>query len=986
MAGRPSDTTDALAHRIAAAPHVGAADEAHVRIKDWLAEIADTPAGVNLRRLFAAHPMLDALMAGLAESSPHLWGLARAEPERLVALLEAEPERRFNDILAGARGAIAAAPDEAAAMRLLRRMKTEAALLIALADIGGVWPVMRVVELQTMLADAAVGAAVDYLLGDARRHGKLDIVESAPPAQGSGYIVLAMGKMGAGELNYSSDIDLIVFYDPAAPSPGTEPAQFYVRLTRRLVKLLQERTVDGYVFRTDLRLRPDPASTQIAVSTAAALDYYESRGQNWERAALIKARPCAGDIAAGEALLAELSPFIWRKYLDFAAVADVHAMKRQIHAYRGHDEIAVEGHNIKLGRGGIREIEFFVQTQQLIAGGRNPALRTRPTLRTLEALADGGWIDVQVRDDLDAAYRFLRVIENRLQMVADEQIHGLPPDRHGLECFARFCGFRDRDAFADALLIHLRNVQRHYATLFENAPVIATGSRILHFPPETDDRETLDRLSEMGFRKPIEVSALVRRWGTGGYDALKGEFARSRLAEIVPVLLHQFARSANPDAAVIAFDRFLAGLHGGGRLLSLLRQHPDLIALIALVLGTAPRLADSLAQFPQVMDAVIDPSFFGALPEQSELAAGLDRSLRQVGSHEDFLDRMRIFAQVQMFLIGTRVLSGTASAEQAGEAFARLADVLIRSLHGAIEEQFGRLHGRVAEQETAILALGKLGGREMTASSDLDLIVVYDFDPERPESVGPRPLYGAQYFSRLTQRLISALTAQTNYGLLYQVDMRLRPSGRSGPLATQIDGFASYQETEAWTWEHMALTRARVVSASPQFAARTEGIIRAVLCRPRDAEAIAGDVIEMRKAIAAEKGESDRWNLKYVAGGLIDVEFIAQYLQLVHAARMPDVLDTSTVRVLDKACRLGVLEAEDAEVLRPAARLYHDLTQMLRLCLPGALDPKGVTPGLAALLARAADVPDFARLDAFVGETQAKVRASFLRILGASSL
>ncbi len=248
--------------------------------------------------------------------------------------------------------------------------------------------------------------------------------------------------MGAGELNYSSDIDLIVFYDPAAPSPGTEPAQFYVRLTRRLVKLLQERTVDGYVFRTDLRLRPDPASTQIAISTAAALDYYESRGQNWERAALIKARPCAGDIAAGEALLAELSPFIWRKYLDFAAVADVHAMKRQIHAYRGHDEIAVEGHNIKLGRGGIREIEFFVQTQQLIAGGRNPALRTRPTLRTLEALADGGWIDVQVRDDLDAAYRFLRVIENRLQMVADEQIHGLPPDRHGLECFARFCGFR----------------------------------------------------------------------------------------------------------------------------------------------------------------------------------------------------------------------------------------------------------------------------------------------------------------------------------------------------------------------------------------------------------------------------------------------------------------------------------------------------------------------------------------------------------------
>jgi glutamate-ammonia-ligase adenylyltransferase len=463
---------------------------------------------------------------------------------------------------------------------------------------------------------------------------------------------------------------------------------------------------------------------------------------------------------------------------------------------------------------------------------------------------------------------------------------------------------------------------------------------------------------------------------------LKGEFARGQLAQIVPLLLHHFARSGNPDAAVIAFDRFLAGLHGGGRLFSLLRQNPDLIALIALVLGTAPRLADSLAQFPDVMDAVIDPSFFGALPEEGDVAAGLERSLRQAGSYEDFLDRIRIFAQEQMFLVGTRILSGTASAEQAGEAYARVADVLIRSLHRAVEEHFVGLHGRVAGQETAILALGKLGGREMTASSDLDLIVVYDFDPERPESNGPRALYGGQYFSRLTQRLISALTAQTNYGLLYQVDMRLRPSGRSGPLATQIDGFASYQENEAWTWEHLALTRARVVSASPAFAARVEAVVRAVLCRPRDADTIAGDVLEMRKAIATEKGDGARWDLKYVAGGLIDLEFIAQYLQLVHAARTPEILDTSTVHVLDKAWRLGLIATEDAEILRPAARLYHDLTQILRLCLPGAFDPQAAAPGLLALLARAADVPDFARLDAYMGETQAKVRASFNRILG----
>jgi glutamate-ammonia-ligase adenylyltransferase len=335
-----------------------------------------------------------------------------------------------------------------------------------------------------------------------------------------------------------------------------------------------------------------------------------------------------------------------------------------------------------------------------------------------------------------------------------------------------------------------------------------------------------------------------------------------------------------------------------------------------------------------------------------------------------------------MFLVGTRILSGTVSAEQAGEAFARLADTLIRSLHGAIDEEFVKRHGRVRGQETAILALGKLGGREMTATSDLDLIVIYDFDANHPESDGPRGLYGAQYFTRLTQRLINALTAQTNYGVLYQVDMRLRPSGRAGPLATQLDGFASYQETEAWTWEHLALTRARVVSASPAFAARIESVIHAVLMRPRDARAVAGDVVEMRRAIAQEKGDDRRWDLKYAAGGLIDIEFIAQYLQLMHAAAAPEILDTSTARVLDKAWRLGLLSTEDAEVLRPAVRLYHDLTQVLRLCLPGSFDPKAAAPGLIGLLARAADVPDFATLDATVTETQAKVRRSFERILG----
>ena len=406
-------------------------------------------------------------------------------------------------------------------MRLLRRMKSEAALLIALADIGGVWPVMRATRALTELADTAVAAAVQFLLADAARVGKLKPRDHAQPQAGSGYIVLAMGKMGAFELNYSSDIDLIVFFDPAAPglAKDVEPAPFFIRLTQRLVKLLQERNGDGYVFRTDLRLRPDPSSTAIAISTAAALSYYESMGQNWERAAMIKARPCAGDIAAGDMLLDDLSPFVWRKYLDFAAVTEVHALKRQINAYRGHGAIAVEGHNIKLGRGGIREIEFFAQTQQLIAGGRNPGLRDRDTLTTLDKLAHDRWIDAEACNDMKAAYVFLRAVEHRLQMVNDEQTQTLPAEREELERFAHFLGFAGRDAFAEKLLGHLESVQRHYFKLFETAP--GTDRPALAFPPDVDDHKTLDRLSERGFRLPLQASATIRHWLAGGARALR---------------------------------------------------------------------------------------------------------------------------------------------------------------------------------------------------------------------------------------------------------------------------------------------------------------------------------------------------------------------------------------------------------------------------------------------------------------------------------
>jgi [glutamine synthetase] adenylyltransferase / [glutamine synthetase]-adenylyl-L-tyrosine phosphorylase len=970
----------ALARRLTRAPRLAHAAAAQARVAAWLA----TPSGNASAALLAETPNARSLVEGIADGSPYLWDLIERDGERLLRLLRSDPDEHLAGLLATTVDAMAKAAQDDEAMRLLRRMKAEAALLIALADIGGAWDVIRVTRALTDVADTAVGAAVDYLLAAAARAGRLAPTDHARPFEGSGYIVLAMGKMGAHELNYSSDIDLIVLYDPAtaALSPGVEPGPLYIRITRDLIRLLQQRTTDGYVFRVDVRLRPDPSSTQIAISLPAALDYYESRGQNWERAAMIKARPCAGDRAAGEAALRALVPFIWRKHLDYAAVADVHAMKSQIHAFRGHGAIAVEGHNVKLGRGGIREIEFFAQTQQLIAGGRHPQLRERETLATLASLAERGFIDTDARQSLDAAYRFLRETEHRLQMVGDEQTHTLPADRDGVERFARFLGYESRDAFAAALLAQLAAVQRHYAGLFENAPAQDAARRGLVFAKDAEDRETLDKLLRMGFHRPIEASAAVRRWLAGAPRALRGDAARGLITELVPLLLDEFARSDNPDAALVAFDRFLGNLHGGARLLSLLRENPGLLSLVALLLGNAPRLADTLALQPQVIDGLLDPEFFGALPDAERLTARLAESLGQAGSYEDFLDRVRLFGQEHMFLIGTRVLSGTVSARQAGEAFASLADVIIRSMHGAVSSQFAAVYGRLHGQASAVLALGKLGGREMTASSDLDLILVYEFDPDDPESDGERKLHGSQYFARLTQRLVSAMTAQTNYGKLYDVDMRLRPSGRSGPVATSFAAFESYQRSEAWTWEHLALTRARVVSGPPDLAGRLDATIRSVLCAERDAAMIAGDVVEMRHAIAAEKPDDQRWDLKYAAGGLIDLEFIAQYLQLAYAATLPDILDTSTAGVFDNAARLGVLSVEDAEVLRPATRLYHDLTQILRLCLPGAFDPKSAGAGLLGLLARAADVPDFPTLEAHVAETQAKVRRCFERILG----
>jgi [glutamine synthetase] adenylyltransferase / [glutamine synthetase]-adenylyl-L-tyrosine phosphorylase len=933
---------------------------------------AEDRALAPLRALLAEQPVRD-LLAGIFGASPYLTGLIERDAAGLMHMLMEAPEAHFAGLCLTLEASIAATSATSDVMRALRRFKNAVALLAALADAGGVWPVMTVTRRLSEAADTAVDGAVRFLFRLAAGRGEW--LSDTP----DGYIVLAMGKYGAFELNYSSDIDLIVFYDleRIRLREGAEVQHFFVRLTRELVRLLHKRTGDGYVFRTDLRLRPDPAATPMALSTEAALNYYESFGQNWERAALIKARPVAGDLAAGQVLLGDLAPFIWRKYLDFAAIADIHAMKRQIHAFRGFGEIGVAGHNIKVGRGGIREVEFFVQTQQLIAGGRQPELRVSETLVALERLEQRGWITGNVGRELAASYRFLRTFEHRLQMIADEQTQTLPADTNKLACVAHFCGFADFGAFAERLTAELERVQAHYVRLFEHSPELTRGGANMVFAGEADDPDTIETLNNMGYLRAADVVAAVRGWHHGRYPAVRTPRSRELLTEVQPALIEAFSKTANPDLALISFDRFLSELPSGVQLFSLLKQNPRLIELIAAIMGTAPRLSRILSKRRRVLDAVLAPGFFGNLPSQAELAAIVAAELAGAGDFQDKLDRARLIASEQAFLIGVRVLTGSIGADQAGGAYAQLAECMIEAMQKEVDLEMERAHGSVPGGAAVVIAMGKLGGREMTAASDLDLIVIYDFDAAATLSSGLKPLAATQYYTRYTQRLISAFTSQTAEGKLYDVDMRLRPSGQKGPVATQLSSFIDYQNGSAWTWEHLALTRARVVSGPAPLRAAVEKAVREVLTRPRDRAKIAADVRDMRSRIEKEKGTKDIWDLKQVRGGLVDLEFIAQHLQLIHAAERPEILNQNTVAALQNLQAAGLLPGQAADALLPAAWLVNNLTQILRLCLDGPFEPAKAPEGLKTLLAGAGQAPDFARLEAGLAAQEARVAALF---------
>ncbi|MCA6308871.1 MAG: bifunctional [glutamine synthetase] adenylyltransferase/[glutamine synthetase]-adenylyl-L-tyrosine phosphorylase [Phenylobacterium sp.] len=915
-------------------------------------------------------------LAPVFGASPYLAGLVRRDPARLASLLDADPDDRLADILGRTRALAGVAPEAAAPG--LRRLKAEAHLLTALADLGGVWDLDQVTGALARFADAALTSALASAAGAEVAAGRLH--PSADPGAGPvpGYFCIAMGKHGAFELNYSSDIDISIFFDPEVMplAEGIEPQAFAVRLTHRLTELMQERTSDGYVFRIDLRLRPDPGSTPPAVSAAAALDYYESVGQNWERAAFIKARACAGDLPRARAFLGELEPFIWRRNLDFGAIADIHSIKRQIHIHKVDDRLSAKGADLKLGRGGIREIEFYVQTQQLILGGRQPALRSFRTLEALAALTEAGHVSPQARDDLTDAYHRLRSLEHRVQMLADEQTHRLPEsdaDRRRVAALSGHDRLRSFDAWVERIL---RSVNQRYGELFPVEEPLSSRFGSLIFTGVEDDPETLKTLSRMGFSQPAQVSQTIRSWHHGHIAATRSERGRELFTRLAPRLLEAAHAAGAPDAAFLRFGAFFSRLSSGVQLQSLFLAQPALFELIVEVMTFAPRLADTLARRPAALDAMLDPAFFGAI-DPAEDRQALQRAVAGAGDFEAAMDTVRRQHREQAFRVGVQVMSGSAGAEAAGHAFAGLADACIEALAPAALAEAGRIGGAF-EGQVAVVALGKCGSREMSAGSDLDLMTLHR--AAEPDAVSSLKGWPAEvFYARFTQRLVAALSLPTSEGELYEVDMRLRPSGAKGPVAVAFPSFGAYYETEAETWEFMALTRARVVwSSDPAFAADVNAAIESALRQPRDPAALARDVREMRALIAQEKPASGLWDMKLAPGGLVDIEFAAQFLQLAHApAGGP--LRAGTADALEALAAAGL--AGPVGPLLEAWTLQQNLTQMLRLALGDGDDPAAQPEAFRRKLARAGGARDFRSLAARLTRTRKGALEAFDRLV-----
>ena len=897
----------------------------------------------------------------LGGNSPYLAELALRETDTIHRLAAKGPDAALAHCMSvlGNVSPSLRRPDIAAA---LRQAKRSVALIAAIADVGGLWPLETVTAALSELAEATVRLAIRHLLRTAHDAREIRLQDPRRPDLNCGFVALAMGKLGAGELNYSSDIDLIVLYDGTAPvyaggRAGASIGSFTSRLARDLITLMEARDANGDVFRTDLRLRPDPAATPPAVSLHAALIYYETMGQNWERAAMIKARPVAGDLPLGHRFLEAIRPFVWRRGLDFAAVADIHAMKRRIDVAKKtalgqmEDPVArIAGHNVKLGEGGIREIEFLVQTLQMVWGGRDPTLRIKPTLPALERLVETGHLEETARRELAEAYRFLRQIEHRIQMVNDRQTHNLPEQPEEMARIAVFMGYPDARAFAVAFLRHVDIVRANYRAVFEHVPDLP-GAEIAG--PDLDFRgddpepaATIAALQGLGYHDAKRIVSAVRRWLTGRVRALRSSRARDLMTTMVSSILVALGRQPNPDEAFIRFDRFLSALPAGIQLMSLFHRNSALLDRIAAVLGAAPMLSEHLARYPTALEGLLTSD------EAIDIRRMLRDRMADAATLEDVIQIVRRSVKERDFFLSVATLEGRLDANAAGRQRTALAEAALSALVPAVLADFATRFGRVPGSALAVVAMGKAGGREMMAGSDLDLMFIYDHPATATESLGGRSLPTSQWFVRAVQACIAALTAPGPEGQMYALDMRLRPSGNKGPIAVSLDGFKRYHEWDSWTWERMALTRARVVAGPPEMRRKVSQAIEAAVRRQQAPDQIRINATSMRERMGRELRPHGPWDVKLRSGGLIDIEFIAQTLQLVHARDAGFRGSQTTHIALQRLSQAGVLAKADARLLIAAERLWRTIQGMLRLTV-GRLETASFSPASALPLLRA---------------------------------
>jgi glutamate-ammonia-ligase adenylyltransferase len=881
------------------------------------------------------------LAARALEWSRFAGRLAQGRPG-LAAELEGSVDRPFGADEMRAALEQAGIEDEEGLKAALRRLRSRVLLRVLARDLGGLADLAEVTGTMTALAEIALGAALERLTAWLQdQHGRPLGEESGRPQN---LLVVGMGKLGGGELNVSSDIDLIFVYPEEGQTEGPRPVsnhEFFVRLGRRLIAALNDFTEDGCVFRVDMRLRPDGESGPLALSFAALENYFYAQGREWERYAWIKARVVAG---CGERELMQVAfPFVFRKYLDFGAFESMRGLHAQIRQEVRRREMQ---DNVKLGPGGIREIEFIAQVFQLIRGGRDPGLRVRPTLEVLARLAQRRLLPPEAAAELAAAYVFLRNLEHRLQYLDDQQTQRLPGDPADRLRVAQAMGFASYAAMLERLDAHRACVTRHFEQVFASGRAGAPDDGLAALWRGAADEEAAQAsLASLGYRAPGQIAGrLAGIRDSARYRQLPAA-SRERFDALVPAVLRAAARFANCDAALGRMLDLLEAISRRAAYLALLQEYPQALERVAKLSAASSWAGEYLIRHPILLDELLDDREVLAPPDWPRFQALIEAQLADVaGDPERQMDVLRNLQHMKVFRLLIRDLEGLLSVEHLSDHLSRLADVMLAKV---LDLAWAGLRGRHREgpPRFAIVGYGKLGGKELGYASDLDIIFLYD-DPH-PEA--------QEVYARLGLRINTWLTSYTPAGVLYETDLRLRPDGASGLLVSPLDSFAEYQRRQAWVWEHQALTRARFVTGDPRVGERFEAIRVEILRQPRDLAALAAEVVAMRrKMLESHPNPSGLFDLKHDPGGIIDVEFIVQYLVLGHAAQHPGLTgNIGNIALLKLAGELGLIPADLAERVRVAYRGYRRIQHQLRLngAREARVDPESQAAERAAVQA-----------------------------------